>query len=73
MTSLRPAPANFFYVWAAGVVGLMAAVGHELLYRRTGGGDFELSGTISHAGVDMLVVTVTIVLVLALIEWARAR
>lgn len=37
------------------VVGLMAVIGHEIVYRHTGGDDFPVA-VLSHAGMDMLLV-----------------
>lgn len=41
----------------AGMGGFVTFV-HEYTYRRVGGDDYELGGLLSHAGTDMLVVTV---------------
>lgn len=40
------------------IIGLVVTALHELAYRQTGGSDFELGGTISHAGADMLAVVI---------------
>ncbi len=53
------------------VAGLLLTFVHDYAYRRvdTGGGDYEFGGLLSHAGVDMLIVTA----VLGIVAWAWAR
>lgn len=38
--------------------GLFLTFVHDFTYRRTGGDDYELWGYVSHAGSDMLIVTI---------------
>lgn len=58
-----------------GLPGLLFAVGvfvtavHDYAYWRVGGDDYELGGWVSHAGTDMLTVTVALTLVALL--WER--
>lgn len=40
------------------IVGTFITFVHDYAYRRTGGSDFEVGGLISHAGADMLIVTI---------------
>lgn len=47
--------------------GLILTGVHDYAYRRVGGDDYELGGLLSHAGTDML--TVTIVLALVALVW----
>lgn len=54
------------------VAGLMITFVHDYAYRRgdvTGTGDYELNGLVSHAGTDILIVTV----ILAVTAWLWAR
>ena len=65
---------RWFHIRAATFVGLVMVTAHELVYRLTGGQDFELHALISHAGADMLFFTVVpIVFVLVLAEHGRAK
>lgn len=49
--------------------GLILTFVHDYAYRRVGGDDYELGGLVSHAGTDML--TVTIALALVALIWER--
>lgn len=51
-----------------GITGSFITGVHDYAYRRVGGDDFELGGLISHAGTDMLTVTVALALVALLWE-----
>ncbi len=54
--------------------GLLITGVHDYAYRRadtTGTGDYELGGFISHAGTDMLIVTVVLTLVALFWSWRR--
>lgn len=67
---------NYFPVKVATLVGLALIVLHDGVYRQTqpqGEGDFELFGTISHAGLDMLGTVVVIALALVLVQHGRIR
>lgn len=67
---------DYFHVKAASLVGLLLVVVHDGVYRQTqpqGEGDFELFGTISHAGLDMLGTVIVIATTLVLVEWGRIR
>lgn len=51
------------------VVGLIVTFIHDYAYRRadvTGTGDYELGGLVSHAGTDILIVTVVLAVVAVL-------
>lgn len=50
-------------------VGLFVTAVHDYAYRRVGGDDYEFGGLISHAGSDMIVVVVALVLMSA--AWGR--
>lgn len=43
--------------------GLTLAGVHDYAYRRAGGDDFELGGLLSHAGSDMVILTVVLAVV----------
>lgn len=67
---------EFFHVKVAAIVGLSLIVLHDGVYRQTqpsGEGDFELWGTISHAGLDMLGMLAFVVLALLLVEAGRIK
>ncbi len=56
------------------VVGLMVTFVHDYAYRRadvTGTGDYEFGGLLSHAGTDILIVT--LVLALVALMWTNRR
>lgn len=53
-------------------VGAFTTAVHDYAYRRVGGADYELGGWISHAGTDMLTVTIALALV-ALIWESRGN
>lgn len=55
-----------------GLAGTFITAVHDYAYRRVGGDDYELGGLISHAGTDMLTVTLALALV-ALIWESRGR
>ncbi len=40
------------------VIGFLLVAFHDLIYRQTGGDDFELLGIVSHAGADMLALVI---------------
>lgn len=50
-------------------VGVFITAVHDYAYRRVGGDDYELGGWVSHAGTDML--TVTVALALVALVWER--
>lgn len=54
-----------------GVTGSFITGVHDYAYRRVGGDDYEFGGLISHAGSDMLVVTIALASVALL--WERRR
>lgn len=67
---------EYFHVKVAALVGLLLIALHDGVYRQTqpdGQGDFELWGTISHAGLDMLGVVAVTAAVLVLVEWGRIK
>lgn len=39
-------------------VGVALTFFHDLIYRQTGGADFEIYGLLSHAGLDLLALTI---------------
>ncbi len=45
------------------ITGAFVTAVHDFAYRRVGGTDYELGGLVSHAGSDMLVVTIAMTLV----------
>lgn len=45
-------------------VGIVLTAFHDLVYRSSDGADFELNGLISHAGADMLALTIAITIAL---------
>lgn len=52
--------------------GLAGVALHDIAYRQTGGDDFEAFGVISHAGLDMLAVTLFLALIAAVHERVRS-
>ena len=67
---------EYFHVKVAALTGLALIVLHDGVYRQTqpkGEGDFELWGTISHAGLDMLAVVAFTVIALVLVEHGRIK
>ena len=52
-------------------VGVFVTAVHDYAYRRVGGDDYELWGFVSHAGSDMLVVTIALTMVALL--WGGSR
>ncbi len=53
--------------------GLVITGVHDYAYRRGGGGDLELGGLVSHAGTDMLIMTVLLAAVALLWQAAGRR
>ena len=53
------------------IIGLVVVAIHEVVYRQTGGTDFDLVGVVSHAGADMLIVTFILAIVAGLHERRR--
>lgn len=67
---------DYFHVKVAALVGLALVVLHDGVYRQTqpqDQGDFELFGTISHAGLDMLGTVLVVAVALVLVERGRIR
>ncbi len=48
------------------LIGFALVAIHELAYRQTGGADFDIFETISHAGLDMTGVTIALAVAAAL-------
>ena len=59
------------HVKLALAVGLVLTAFHDLIYRQTGGIDFEMWGYVSHAGSDLLALTFAIATVLFFIPERR--
>ncbi len=62
---------RWFHPKIALAVGALVILVHDVAYRQTGGDDFEPLVVLSHAGLDMVLLTVLIAVVLVIVGRKR--
>ncbi len=69
----RASPLLTRHVKLVAGVGLALTAFHDLIYRQTGGADFELWGVLSHAGTDLLALTIMLTIAVFVVPERDSR